>query len=30
VAELVLEHGLLTDEQLTELLSPQRLANLSK
>jgi aspartate ammonia-lyase len=30
VAELVLEHGLLTDEQLGELLSPQRLANLSK
>ena len=30
VAELVLEHGLLTDEQLTELLSPHRLANLSK
>jgi aspartate ammonia-lyase len=30
VAELVLEHGLLTAEQLTELLSPQRLANLSK
>jgi aspartate ammonia-lyase len=30
VAELVLEHGLLTAEQLTDLLSPQRLANLSK
>jgi len=30
VAELVLEHGLLTDAQLQELLSPERLANLSK
>ena len=30
VAELVLEHGLLTAEQLQELLSPERLANLSK
>jgi aspartate ammonia-lyase len=30
VAELVLEHGLLTEAQLEELLSPQRLANLSK
>ena len=30
VAELVLQHGLLTAEQLTDLLSPQRLANLSK
>jgi aspartate ammonia-lyase len=30
VAELVLEHGLLTAAQLTELLSPERLANLSK
>ncbi|MDQ0077415.1 aspartate ammonia-lyase, partial [Arthrobacter oryzae] len=28
--ELVLEHKLLTAEQLQELLSPQRLANLSK
>ncbi|NWL10812.1 aspartate ammonia-lyase [Paenarthrobacter nitroguajacolicus] len=30
VAELVLEHGLLTAAQLEELLSPERLANLSK
>ncbi|MGN7253144.1 MULTISPECIES: aspartate ammonia-lyase [unclassified Arthrobacter] len=30
VAELVLEHGLLTEAQLQELLSPERLANLSK
>ncbi|MCU1435098.1 MAG: aspA [Pseudarthrobacter sp.] len=30
VAELVLEHGLLTDTQLQDLLSPERLANLSK
>ncbi|WP_290369792.1 hypothetical protein, partial [Arthrobacter sp. Bi83] len=30
VAELVLEHGLLTADQLQELLSPERLANLSK
>ncbi|WP_457963657.1 aspartate ammonia-lyase [Arthrobacter sp. D1-29] len=30
VAELVLEHGLLTDAQLQELLSPERLANLTK
>ncbi|WP_284978839.1 aspartate ammonia-lyase [Arthrobacter sp. fls2-241-R2A-200] len=30
VAELVLEHGLLTAGQLEELLSPERLANLSK
>src|SRR5687767_7136396 len=30
VAELVLEHSLLTAEQLQELLSPERLANLSK
>src|SRR5215207_4287384 len=30
VAELVLEHGLLTATQLQELLSPERLANLSK
>jgi aspartate ammonia-lyase len=30
VAELVLEHGLLTSAQLEELLSPERLANLSK
>ncbi|UVJ39342.1 aspartate ammonia-lyase [Arthrobacter sp. CJ23] len=30
VAELVLEHGLLTADQLEELLSPERLANLSK
>ncbi|WP_309075710.1 aspartate ammonia-lyase [Paenarthrobacter sp.] len=30
VAELVLEHGLLTATQLEELLSPERLANLSK
>ncbi|MET4586592.1 aspartate ammonia-lyase, partial [Pseudarthrobacter sp. PvP022] len=30
VAELVLEHNLLTAEQLEDLLSPQRLANLSK
>jgi aspartate ammonia-lyase len=30
VAELVLEHGLLTHTQLQELLSPQRLANLTK
>ncbi|MDQ0921769.1 aspartate ammonia-lyase [Pseudarthrobacter sp. W1I19] len=30
VAELVLEHGLLTHTQLQELLSPERLANLSK
>ena len=30
VAELVLEHGLLTNTQLQELLSPERLANLSK
>jgi aspartate ammonia-lyase len=30
VAELVLEHGLLTASQLEELLSPERLANLSK
>ncbi|UYY81310.1 aspartate ammonia-lyase [Arthrobacter sp. YA7-1] len=29
VAELVLEHGLLTSEQLDELLRPERLANLS-
>ncbi|WP_285245000.1 hypothetical protein, partial [Pseudarthrobacter sp. fls2-241-R2A-127] len=30
VAELVLEHRLLTDAQLQDLLSPERLANLSK
>jgi aspartate ammonia-lyase len=30
VAELVLEHGMLTEGQLEELLSPERLANLSK
>ncbi|MDI2035569.1 aspartate ammonia-lyase [Paenarthrobacter nitroguajacolicus] len=30
VAELVLEHGLLTAAQLEDLLSPERLANLSK
>jgi aspartate ammonia-lyase len=30
VAELVLEHGLLTAEQLNELLRPERLANLSE
>ncbi len=30
VAELVLEHGHLTGTQLQELLSPERLANLSK
>ena len=30
VAELVLEHGLLTHTQLQELLSPERLANLTK
>lgn len=29
VAELVLEHGLLTGVQLEELLSPERLANIS-